>query len=100
MSSVSNDDRLQPWAQWEVVDVTFSPTANGDTTVTHTLSPPTPEHVNYFPIRKAQAADVYHDATGTRKPWGDGFIVLRSPVANAKVTFLLTVSHSKRTLPF
>lgn len=100
MSSVSNTDRLQPWAQWEEVDVVFNATANTDTIVPHTLLPVDPEHVNYWPIRKGQAADVYHDVAFTRKPWGAGYIVLRSTVANAKVTLLLTVSHIKRSLPF
>ncbi len=98
--SVSNGDRLQPWAQWEEVDVVFSSTANADTNIPHSLLPPSPEHIHYIPLRKGQAADVYHDSTGTRKPWGTGYIILRSTVANAKVTLLLTVSHSKRTLAF
>lgn len=100
MSGVSNSDRLQPFAQWEEVDVVFNSTANADTVVVHRLEPPDPEHVNYLPIRKGQAADVYHDTSGMRKPWGLGYIILRSPVANAKVTLLLTVSHIKRTLAF
>lgn len=100
MASVSNPDRLQPYAQWEEVDVVFNSAANADTVVVHRLEPPDPEHVNYLPVRKGQAADVYHDTAGTRKPWGQGYIILRSPVASAKVTLLLTVSHSKRTLAF
>ena len=100
MAAVSNPDRLAPFAQWEEVDVVFGSSANTDTVVKHTLEPPDPEHVNYVCVRKGQAADVYHDSSGTRKPWGQGYILLRSPVANAKVTLLLTVSHSKRTLPF
>ncbi len=100
MSAVVNPDRLQPWAQWEEVDVVFSATPDTDTIVQHSLTPPDPEHVNYMPIRKSQAADVYHDGTGTRKPWGAGYIVLRSPVANARVTLLLTVSLNKRSVVF
>ena len=98
--SVTNADRLQPWAQWEEVDVLFDAVANTDTIVQHSLSPPTPEHVNYIPIRKSQAADVYHDTAGTRKIWGSGYIILRSPIASARVTLLLTVSHNKRSLVF
>lgn len=98
--SVTNANRLQPWAQWEEVDVLFNATGDTDTIVQHSLTPPTPEHVNYTVIRKSQAADVYHDATGTRKLWGPGYIVLRSPIASARVTLLLTVSHNKRSLVF
>lgn len=98
--SVSNDDRTQPWAQWEIVNVTFNATANVDTQIDHTLTPPTPEHVNYIVLRSNGAQSIYHDATGTRRPWGAGYLILRSNVASAKATLLLTVSHSKRTLPF
>lgn len=100
MSSVSNDDRTQPWAQWEEIDVAFGSSANVDTFIRHTLSPPTAEHVNYMVIRNGQNAKIYHDPTGTRKPWGAGYILLRSDVANAKVTLLLTVSHIQRPLAF
>lgn len=100
MSAVTNPDRTQPLAQWEEVDVVFSSSPNTDTVVPHHLQPPTPEHVNYYVFRSGQAAMVYHDSSGTRKPWGAGYIILRSSVASAKVTLLLTVSHSKRTLPF
>ncbi len=98
--SVSNADRTQPLAQWEEIDVVFSSSANGDTTIQHSLMPPTPEHVNYLVLRNGQATSVYHDTSGTRKPWGPGYIVLRASTASAKVTLLLTVSHSKRTLTF
>lgn len=100
ISSVTNPDRLQPFAQWEEVDVVFSGTANADTVVTHHLLPPTPEHINYIVLRKSVAGDIYHDTSGTRKPWGAGLIILRSATANAKATLLLTVSQNKRTLPF
>lgn len=97
---VSNPDLTQPWGQWEIVDVTFNSSANVDTAVPHSLSPQVDEQIYYTPLRKAQAADVYHNIAGTRKPWGAGFILLRSNVASAKVTLLLTVGHSKRTFAF
>lgn len=101
MSSVTNSDRLQPLAQWEDVDVVFGPTPTDvDLVVQHTLSPPTPEHVNYQIIRAGQAVVVYHNTSGTRKPWADGYILLRATAANAKVTLRLSVNHSQRTLPF
>src|SRR4051812_4089371 len=99
MSTV-NQDRLQPIAQWQELDVVFPSVADTDITIQHTLAPPTPEHINYYVIRQGQACSVYHDSTGTRKPWASGYIILRSSVASAKVTLLLTVSHGQRTLTF
>lgn len=93
---VKNPDRTQPFAQWQEVDVTFPETADTDCVVQHSLTPSNPEHVNYAVVRKSQAIDVYHDTSGTRKPWTPGVILLRSPVANATVTLLLWVSHDPR----
>lgn len=87
-----------PNAQYEEVEVTFSATANGDTQIAHNLNPPTPEHINYIPIRKGQAGDVYHDNSATRTAWGEGFIILRCTVASAVMRLLLTVSHDKADL--
>lgn len=89
-----NNDALQPLANWEEVDVVFNPVANKDTIVPHTLAPLNPDAVNYIPIRKSQAADIYHDVSVTRKKWQQNYIVLRSTVANAKATLLLYVSRS------
>lgn len=101
MAAVYNTDLTQPLAQWEVVDVTFPTGANTDCVIPHTLSPHNPEAINYIPIRKAQAADVYHDVSGTRTAWQSTYIILRSTVASARVTLLLFVSHAPaRTLAF
>lgn len=91
--AIRNPDQTQPFALWEEVEVKFSATPNADTVVSHTLAPLDPESVNYIPIRKQQAADVYHDTSVTRKKWQRDYIVLRSPIANAKVTLLLYVSQ-------
>jgi len=101
-SSVNNPSLAQPFAEWQEVDVTFPATANTDCIIPHLLTPVNPESINYIPIRKGQAADIYHDTSGTRKPWQRNYIILRSSVASAKVTLLLYVSHalSARTLPF
>lgn len=95
-----NPDLKQPFAQWEVVDVTFPSAANTDLLVAHSLQPPSPEHVYYWPIRNAQAARVYHDVSGSRKPWQASYIWLRSDVASAKMTLLLFVQHGTPTLAF
>jgi len=89
--------RHVPYAQHQIVDVTFG-AAHTDTEIKHILLPPTPEHIDYQVIRQAQAGQVYHDMTGERVPWREGVVRLRSDVANARVTLLLTVSHEKRTL--
>jgi hypothetical protein len=94
VASVQNSFLNQPFAEWEEVDVTFSSTANADTFIRHTLTPATPEAVNYIIVRKGQAAHVYHDISGTRKPWQLNYIILRSDVASAKVRLLLYVGHS------
>jgi hypothetical protein len=86
-----------PHAQYQIVDVTFGD-AYADTEIRHTLQPPSPEHIDYMVLRQAQAATIYHDMTASRKKWRDGVITLRSNVANAKVTLLLSVSHDKRDL--
>jgi hypothetical protein len=95
-----NSDLKQPLAQWEEVDVTFSSTANADTLVEHHLEPANPDAVYYIPVRKDRVAQVYHDTSVTRKSWQNGFILLRSDVASARMTLLLFTTHSVRTLPF
>lgn len=97
---VANADKTQPFAQWQEVDVTFPAIADTDVVVEHSLAPPTVDHINYRPQRKDRAADVYHDTSATRKQWQTGYILLRSNVANAKMTLLLWVSHGERTLAF
>lgn len=86
-----------PYAQYQIVDVTFGE-AYADKEIRHSLQPPTPEHIDYTILRQAQAATVFHDMSGSRKAWREGVILLRSNVANARVTLLLTVSHDKRDL--
>lgn len=86
-----------PYGQYEVVDVVFGD-AYVDTEVLHHLNPATPEHIDYQVIRRGQAGVVYHDMSATRKPWRDGAITLRSNIAGARVTLLLSISHKPRTL--
>lgn len=82
-----------PYTSFEYVDVTFAG-ANTDYDVVHHLSPPIPESIDYQVVRKSQACDVYNDTSGTRRPWGSGYITLRCTVANAVVTLLLTVRRT------
>lgn len=86
-----------PFAQHQLVDVTFGE-AYADTEIRHTLQPPTPEHILYYVMDQAQSATIYRDMSGSRKPWRDGVITLRSNVANARVKLLLAVAHEKHSL--
>lgn len=85
---------LQPWAVWEEVTITFNSTANADTVVPHTLAAVDPEAVNYIPVRKSKATDVYHDVTASRKKWQRDYIVLRSSVGGVTIKLLLYISNS------
>lgn len=100
MNAVYNPGKTQPFAQWQLVDITFSATADTDTPVEHNLTPPTPEHVNYLVMRTDCAGVVYHDTTYNRTAWRSGVIQLRNSVASARATLLLWVEHDQRTLSF
>lgn len=82
-----------PYAKWQRVDVTCPSSANTDFIVRHQLRVEDPENIEYAIKYKDRAVDIYQDMSITRRAWGDGFIVLRATVANAKVTLLLTVPN-------
>ena len=84
-----------PTAQYQFVNVTFT-AAHTDVDIPHGLKPPDPEQVDYTVVRSAQPGVVYHDLSGDRVGWRQGVIRLRSSVAGARVTLLLTVSHEPR----
>jgi hypothetical protein len=84
-------DKRLPIAQWQVVRVTFT-AANADKDIPHTLSPPTPEHVEYVVLRQSGAGSVYQDFSATRLAWQPGFILLRCS-ATITVDLLLLVLH-------
>lgn len=100
MSATFNPDKTQPYAQWEEVDVTFPAAANTDLEISHSLLPPTAEHVNYIVTRADRAVKVYHNTAFNRKPWQRDYILLRADVASAKVSLFLFVDHEQRTLTF
>lgn len=89
--------RALPYAQYEYVSVTFNATANADTDIRHNLQPPTAEDIDWqvvgleFSSAPATIPIVYRDASATRRPWGDNFLVLRSNVSSLTATLLLTV---------
>jgi hypothetical protein len=78
-----------PYGAFEYVDVTFG-TANTDQIVEHTLETVYPEDVNYELVKADRATAIYNDQSASRRPWGRGYIILRSSVANAQVRLLLT----------
>lgn len=97
---IGNPDLMVPFAEWQEVDVVFPASANVDVPVLHTLAPSDPEAIYYIVLRKSAAGHAYHDTSVTRKAWQPGYILLRSDVANVKMTLLLFTSHTARTLPF
>lgn len=81
-------------AQHQIVSVVFD-TADADVTIPHKLLPPSPEDVDYQVIRASGPGLVYHDTSPTRKPWGNGYVILRSGVAGLKVDLLLTITSTR-----
>jgi len=100
MGSQRSLDLTDLFAEWTEVDVTFPSSANTDVAIRHDLTPPDPNNVYYFPVRKSAAAHVYHDTTGTRRAWQSGTIYLRSDVANVKMKLILYVPRKAGTATF
>lgn len=94
--------RARAWTQYQYVNVTFNATANADTDIPYSLlKPPSYEEIDWivvgisFPSAPAVVPVIYRDSGANRRPWGAGFIVLRSNVGGLTATLLLTV----RALP-
>ncbi len=89
--------RARAFTQYQYVDVVFNATANADTDIVHTLKPPTVDSLDWevvgvnFAAAPAAAPVIYRDTSATRRPWGNGYLVLRSNVASLSVTLRLTV---------
>ncbi len=86
-------EHASPFTQFEYVPITFL-AADTDLDIRHHLTPPTPEQVDYQLVRTDRATTLYHDTSGTRRPWGKGFMTLRSSTANAVTTILVTVRRT------
>lgn len=86
-----------PFTQYQYLDVTFNSTANANTEIQHRLNPTTPEDIDFQVVRvnfasaPAAAPVVYRDSSATRRPWGQGYIVLKANISSLSVTLLLTV---------
>ena len=83
-------EEAAPAARFEEVIVIFG-SANTDFDILHNLHPASPENIRYQVVNADRATSIYHDQSSTRKPWGTGYIILRSSAASARVTLLLSV---------
>jgi hypothetical protein len=89
-----------PVTQYEYKTVTFNSTANANTDIVHSLRPENPEDVDYqvvsweFTSAPGTAPIVYKDTSASRRPWGDGYIVLKCNVASATATLLLSIRRT------
>jgi hypothetical protein len=88
-------NRGLPFGQYEFVDVTFNSTANGDTEVKHSLVISDPEAVRVIPVTWSFASTplespyIWRNSASTRRPWGQGYIILRCNLASAQARILL-----------
>jgi hypothetical protein len=73
-------DKRVPFAQWEVVQVTFT-APDTDLDIRHSLRPTTPDGIRYIPLRQTAAGSIYEDMTGARQAWQSGLIYLRASAA-------------------
>lgn len=93
-------EKATPLATYEYVDVTFNSVADNDTIIVHGLNPEDPEDVDYEVVRwsfssaPAAAPVAYADSSASRKPWNQGYIVLRCNVASANATIRLSVRRT------
>lgn len=79
-----------PYARYDRVTVTFSLGADMDHPVFYNMQVRDPEAIDYEIRQKDRACDIYHDQSVSRRSWEPGVIYLRSSVANATVTLLLS----------
>jgi hypothetical protein len=81
-----------PWAAWAIVDIVFPSTAYTDCQIVYptNLFVENPEEVQYTVLRQATPGTVYEDRSSTRTPWGRGFIILRSDLADWTGRLLIT----------
>jgi len=83
-------EEATPSARFQEILVTFG-SADTDYDIAHTLRPADPENIRYQIVSADRATSIYHDQSGTRKPWSAGVIILRSSAASAVVRLLLTI---------
>lgn len=79
-----------PYVAFEYVDVIFGG-ADTDLDIRHGLRPANPENIHYEVIKTDRSTVIYNDQSGTRRPWGAGYVILRSSAASAVVTLRLFI---------
>ena len=90
-------EKRTPYASSQYVTVTFNAIANNDTIITHDLVVEDPENIDYEVVRwqfasaPGTAPVAYVDSGGSRRAWGEGYIVLRCNVGSAKAQIRLSV---------
>lgn len=85
-------EQSSPAILYQYVDVTFG-SANTDLDIRHSIATAQPDNINYQLVRADRATSLYHDQSATRKPWAEGYVILRSSAANAVCRILLTVKR-------
>ena len=87
-----------PFTQYQYLTVTFPSTyvADADYHIPHTLSPADPDAVDYEVVRSSAACILYNDQSGTRQPWGSGYIILRSNLAAGGTAYTVDLRLSVR----
>jgi hypothetical protein len=90
VSDRTRSEIRSPYARYERVVVTFNLGANVDHVVNYRMTVRDPEAIDYEVRGKDRACDVYNDLSVTRLPWQHGVLYLRSSVADAVVTLLLS----------
>jgi hypothetical protein len=86
-----------PYGSFEYVDVVFNAVADTDTDIRHSLSPGNPEDIDWevvqwrFTSFPGGGAIVYKDIGATRRPWGDGYVILRCNIDSAQATLRLSI---------
>ena len=80
------------YIKFEYVDVTFG-SANVDKDIRTSISVASPDDIDYQLVKSDRATILYNDQSSTRKVWQDGYVILRSSVANANCRILLTAKR-------
>lgn len=82
-------EQSSPAILFEYIDVTFG-AADTDLDIRHSVPTTRPDEILYQLVKADRATIIYNDQTASRKPWGKGYVILRSSEANANCTILLT----------
>lgn len=89
---VQDFNKSLPFVNFQYLDVTFG-SADTDMDIKHNLNPKNPEDVRYLVVNADRATQIFNDQSASRKPWGQGYVILQSSTANAVVRLLLFVER-------